>query len=425
MYERIFGKEDKAKHIDVDEQLTEISDRILKKCAGVPLAVVTIASLLASKRRNKLEWYDVCNSIGARLEENNVVKDMRKVMSLSYYAMPSHLRTCLLYLSMFPEDYEINKGHLICLWIGEGFIQPSKQERSLFEIGESYFNELVNRSMIQTKYDSYSSTIDSCRVHDMVLELICSLSGEENILTIWNHVDHSSVSEKVRRLSLQNCKAGHGIPMATMNTEHVRSVVVFPPAIGHVPALPNFRVLRVLDLEYCDLRQDYSLRYLGNLLHLRYLGLCRTRIDQVPEELGNLSFVQSLVISFNKIRSLPSTTTLLTHLLRLDIDERTRVPKGIGSLTILEVLSELGIHHDSIYIIKELGHLKDLRVLQIRIGCKWNKGLDKSLVESLNKLHKIQRLRIYGEWSLGECNLDGWGVFIAPRHLSELYTEIC
>jgi len=279
MYERIFGKEDKAKHIDVDEQLTEISDRILKKCAGVPLAVVTIASLLASKRRNKLEWYDVCNSIGARLEENNVVKDMRKIMSLSYYAMPSHLRTCLLYLSMFPEDYEINKGHLICLWIGEGFIQPSKQERSLFEIGESYFNELVNRSMIQTKYDSYSGTIDSCRVHDMVLELICSLSGEENILTIWNHVDHSSVSEKVRRLSLQNCKAGHGIPMATMNTKHVRSVVVFPPAIGHVPALPNFRVLRVLDLEYCDLRQDYSLRYLGNLLHLRYLGLCRTRID--------------------------------------------------------------------------------------------------------------------------------------------------
>ena len=348
MYERIFGKEDKAKHIDVDEQLTEISDRILKKCAGVPLAVVTIASLLASKRRNKLEWYDVCNSIGAGLEENNAVKDIRKVLSLSYYAMPSHLRTCLLYLSMFPEDYEINKGHLICLWIGEGFIQPSKQERSLFEIGESYFNELVNRSMIQTKYDSYSGTIDSCRVHDMVLELICSLSGEENILTIWNHVDHSSVSEKVRRLSLQNCKAGHGIPMATMNTEHVRSVVVFPPAIGHVPALPNFRVLRVLDLEYCDLRQDYSLRYLGNLLHLRYLGLCRTRIDQVPEELGNLSFVQSLVISFNKIRSLPSTTTLLTHLLQLDIDERTRVPKGIGSLTVLEVLSELGIHHDSI-----------------------------------------------------------------------------
>ena len=425
MYERIFGKEDKAKHIDVDEQLTEISDRILKKCAGVPLAVVTIASLLASKRRNKLEWYDVCNSIGARLEENNVVKDMRKVMSLSYYAMPSHLRTCLLYLSMFPEDYEINKGHLICLWIGEGFIQPSKQERSLFEIGESYFNELVNRSMIQPTYDSYRGTIEYCRVHDMVLELICSLSSEENFLTIWNHAGRTSTSEKARRLSLQNGKAGHGTAKAAMITEHVRSVVVFPLAIGHVPALSKFRVLRVLDLGYCSLSEDYSLKYLGNLLHLRYLGLRGASIDQLPDEIGNLRFLQSLDVLHNKIRSLPSAITLLTHLLRLHINQEARVPKGIGSLTVLEVLSELGIHHDSIYIIKELGHLKDLRVLQIRIGCKWNKGLDKSLVESLNKLHKIQRLCIYGEWSLGECNLDGWGVFIAPRHLSELYTEIC
>ena len=370
MYERIFGKEDKAKHIDVDEQLTEISDRILKKCAGVPLAVVTIASLLASKRRNKLEWYDVCNSIGARLEENNVVKDMRKVMSLSYYAMPSHLRTCLLYLSMFPEDYEINKGHLICLWIGEGFIQPSKQERSLFEIGESYFNELVNRSMIQPTYDSYRGTIEYCRVHDMVLELICSLSSEENFLTIWNHAGRTSTSEKVRRLSLQNGKAGHGTAKAAMITEHVRSVVVFPLAIGHVPALSKFRVLRVLDLGYCSLSEDYSLKYLGNLLHLRYLGLRGASIDQLPDEIGNLRFLQSLDVLHNKIRSLPSAITLLTHLLRLHINQEARVPKGIGSLIALEELSDLGIHDDSMYIIKELGHLKDLRSLQIIIRCE-------------------------------------------------------
>ena len=281
--------------------------------------------------------------------------------------------------------------------------------------------------MIQPTYDSYRGTIESCRVHDMVLELICSLSSEENFLTIWNHAGRTSTSEKVRRLSLQNCKAGHGIPMATMNTEHVRSVVVFPPAIGHVPALPNFRVLRVLDLEYCDLRQDYSLRYLGNLLHLRYLGLRGASIDQLPDEIGNLRFLQSLDVLHNKIRSLPSAITLLTHLLRLHINQEARVPKGIGSLIALEELSDLGIHDDSMYIIKELGHLKDLRSLQIiiRCECEWNKDLDKSLMESLNKLHKIQRLHIYGEWSLGECNLDGWGVFIAPRHLSELYTEIC
>ncbi|WVZ87986.1 hypothetical protein U9M48_034555 [Paspalum notatum var. saurae] len=426
MCERIFGKEDKARCLDVGEQLAEVSNRILKKCAGVPLAIITISSLLASKRRDKLEWYDVCNSIGAGLGENNVVKDMRKVLSLSYYAMPSHLRTCLLYLSMYPEDYEIYKDRLIWLWIAEGFIQSGKQERSLFEIGESYFNELVNRSMIQPKYDSFSGTVESCSVHDMVLELIYSLSSEENFLTIWNHVDRSSASEKVRRLSLQNSKAGHGIPKATMSTEHVRSVVVFPPAIGHVPALPKFRVLRVLDLEFCRLRQDYSVKYLGNLLHLRYLGLRCTSIGQLPDEIGNLRFLRSLDVSDNEIRSLPSAATLLTNLQRLRIDEETRVPRGIGSLTALEELSDLGIHDDSSpYIIQALGHLKDLRVLRMAIRCtEWNKDLNESLVESLNKLHKIQILDIYFAGS-GECNLDGWGVVIAPRHLRELVAGSC
>ena len=71
-----------------------MSNRILKKCDGVPLAISTIASLLASKETNKLEWYDVCKSIGDGLEKNNNVKNMRKVLSLSYYDMPSHLRTC-------------------------------------------------------------------------------------------------------------------------------------------------------------------------------------------------------------------------------------------------------------------------------------------------------------------------------------------
>jgi len=92
LYRRIFHNEDKVKC--PDEQLAEVSDRILKKCAGVPLAIITIASLLASKGGMILEWYELCNSVGTGLENNQDVRNMRNILSLSYYDMPAHLRTC-------------------------------------------------------------------------------------------------------------------------------------------------------------------------------------------------------------------------------------------------------------------------------------------------------------------------------------------
>ncbi|KAL6908224.1 hypothetical protein ACP4OV_002394 [Aristida adscensionis] len=388
MYGRIFGEEYKDKC--PDKELAEVSNRILKKCAGVPLAIITIASLLVNKGRDKLEWYKVCSSIGSGLMVESSMKNMTKVLSLSYYDMPSHLRTCLLYLSVFPEDYKIDKDRLIWSWIAQGFIQSGNQEKRLFEIGESYFNELINRSMIQPVNDDYIGMIEHCCVHDVVLDLICSLSSEENFVTIDNYVVHTSVPRQVRRLSLQNSKKDHDKREATINIEHVRSIVVFQPAIDLMPALQKFRVLRVLDLGGCFPLHGYNLKCLGNLLHLRYLGLRDTHINQLPEEVGNLQFLQTLDLRDSSIARLPSTIVQLTHLMCLRIDSRTGVPSGIGSLTSIEELSELRIPYDSIDIINELGKLVELRKLTIIIIMKWN-----SLTECLDKLQKLQSLHIW------------------------------
>jgi len=141
-----------------------------------------MASLLACKAINKLEWYEVYNSVGTGMENNMDVKNMRNILSFSYYELPCHLRTCLLYLSMFPEDFAIDKDRLIRMWIAEGFIQCEKHGKSLFELGESYFNELINRSMIQPIHRDRDDMIQGCHIHDMVLDLICSLSREKTLL---------------------------------------------------------------------------------------------------------------------------------------------------------------------------------------------------------------------------------------------------
>ncbi|TKW13031.1 hypothetical protein SEVIR_5G073200v4 [Setaria viridis] len=417
LYRRIFGNEEKYKCLD--EHLTEVSDRILKKCAGVPLAIITIASLLANRARDKMDWYEVCNSIGTGLEYSLDVENMRKILAYSYYDLPPHLRTCLLYLSVFPEDSAIEKFRLIWMWIAEGFVQHEEKGKGLYELGEYYFNELINKSLIQPVYDSYEAIIVSCRVHDMVLDLVHSISSEENFVTMLINEHNAPQEQKVRRLLLQS-NTDQAIPCAHMNMLQVRSVVAFSLAFNLMPALGTFKVLRVLDLKSCHLSQDCDLKHLGNLFHLRYLGIGRTYSDQLPDDVGNLRYLQTLDVVGSRFLSLPSTVVQLRHLMCLCIDQNTRVPNGIGSLTSLEDLSTLYICDDSMNILEELCHLTKLRVLEIFLFPAGNVTFGKSLVMSLCKLQKVQSLTI---WTTGgECNFDAW---VAPRHLRRLQLQYC
>ncbi|TVU23946.1 hypothetical protein EJB05_26335, partial [Eragrostis curvula] len=323
---------------------------------------------------------------------------MRKILSYSYYDMPPHLRTCLLYLSVLPEDCEFEKDRLIRLWIAEGLIQYEDKRKSLFEIGEIYFNELINRSMIQPVYDDYPGIdIESCRLHDMVLDLVRSLSSEENFVTVLSDTEHTSALTKARRLSLQNSEADHASIWGTRSMPQVRSLVVFSSAINQIPALQIFKVLRVLDLEDCYLSQGYSLKYLGSLLHLRYLNLRGALIDQLPKELNTAQF---------------------KHLLCLLVDSKTIVSNGIWSLKSLEELSWLHMDDELMDHIKELGLLTELRVLRMKLYTdKWNN----ELVESLSKLRKIQTLCI--SRADGQRNVGGLDAWVAPSHLRRLYTK--
>jgi hypothetical protein len=143
------------------------------------------------------------------------------------------------------------------MWIAENFVRCDKARSCAFEIGEAYFNELVNRNMIVPVYEYYGTTIQGCYVHDMVLDLICSLSSEDNFVTVLNGTTHSMSSRSnVRRLSLQNAIKGEvqTTPFGSVSMLQVRSIATFKPAIDLMPSFSSFVVLRVLDLSNCNLR---------------------------------------------------------------------------------------------------------------------------------------------------------------------------
>ncbi|KAF5935125.1 hypothetical protein HYC85_026254 [Camellia sinensis] len=83
------------------EQLENIAEKILKRCSGVPLAIVLVAGLLRKKERKTHAWKAVLENMGQEEDE------CLKIFALSYKDLPQKLKLCFLYFGLFPEDCEI------------------------------------------------------------------------------------------------------------------------------------------------------------------------------------------------------------------------------------------------------------------------------------------------------------------------------
>jgi disease resistance protein RPM1 len=291
-------------------ELEEMSRNILKKCEGLPLAMVAIGGLLSKKKNGGLEWKKVHDCLATELKSNNDLGSLRRTLQLSYDNLPYYLKQCYLYLSVFPEDYLIKRMKLIRLWIVERFVEE-KQGFTIEEAAEEYLNELVNRSLIQVVEMNYFNRVKTCRVHDLMREIIQMKSREQSFVMIANGT-RISKNEKVRRLSIHE------------NSEEVQSDMIFPylwsllSFSSHHPfehGLRNYKPLRVLNLDRAPLPS--FLPELAELIHLRYLSLRSIMIRELPESIRKLKYFSILDLKRNHVSSFPAWITQLTCLCQL------------------------------------------------------------------------------------------------------------
>ncbi|KAF8746768.1 hypothetical protein HU200_013329 [Digitaria exilis] len=420
----LFSKRTSSKNED-----SQLVDKIIAKCDGIPLAIIAIASLLADRPME--EWQVVYDSIVSGSEEENT----RKILLYSYYDLPANLRPCLLYLSMYPEDSLIEKSTLIWRWIGEGFVQPQKDGRSsLFEVGERYFNDLLNRSMIQPAENGRVGIIDGCRVHDIVLDLIRDLSESENFVTmVYGEQFHSSRSvirkkqvglhgleRKVRRLFIQ-CSSKQSIPDGTIGmAEVVRSLHIINCSID-VPPLSSFQACRVLVAEHSRIG---DVQHLGKLLHLRYLELEMRTFGKMHIEIGDLKSLQTLVVHDDQIKELPLTVFELTQLICLHvICPYLNFPADrMGNLVCLEELKLL-VEVSVDDFVAVLGKLTRLRKLDIIFHCSLNETSSEAMMQSLNNLQEIRELKLTTRFSYDKV-VSTWKSWKPPRQLWSLETNM-
>ncbi|XP_066395808.1 disease resistance protein Pik-2-like [Miscanthus floridulus] len=270
---------------------TEVEDvmgKILKRCAGLPLAIVSSASVLAAYTSlGSIEkWESVYRSIGSQMESHPTLEGMRQIVTLSYNHLPHELKSCMMYLSIFPEDYEIEKYRLLCRWIAEGLVME-KRGFTPMEVAESYLDELVSRNMIQIQVSFYW-TEETCRVHDMLLEVMVSKSLECNFVSLIGGRAGAKKNMAGRRL--------HDNGIEGMNVQHVRSLNIFHQKGQQLlDLLVKFTpLMRVLDLEGCVGLTKHHLQCICRLYLLRFLSFMGTYIEEVPSQIQNLEHLQTL-----------------------------------------------------------------------------------------------------------------------------------
>ncbi|KAL7176927.1 hypothetical protein ACSBR2_030292 [Camellia fascicularis] len=382
-------------------ELEEVSQAIVRKCQGLPLAIAVIGGLLSTKNKGISEWQKFYGSINSELERNPELKSISKILLLSYNDLPHHLKSCFLYFGIMPEDYSIKAGRLIRLWIAEGFVEE-QNGKTLEEVAEEYLTELIHRRLVLVSITKFDGRVGWCHVHDVVREIILSMCKEFSLCQILEK-ENSSFNATTRQLSMHIRYCNMDKVMKSISKSPVRSVFLFQE--GELPKKPllgtlaaNFKLLKVLDLENAPL--DQLDEEVGNLFLLRYLRIRRTRVEIIPKSIGKLQNLQTLDLKHSPVRELPfdiSRLHKLQHLIAYSRNYKSeyfnhiigvKIQGGIGGLEELQSLWYVETNHG---LIKQLENLRQLRKLGIT---KMETEHGRGLCAAIEKMKYLQHLSV-------------------------------
>ncbi|KAK8992341.1 hypothetical protein V6N11_048425 [Hibiscus sabdariffa] len=427
----------------VDTKMEELGKDMVKRCAGLPLAIVVLGGILSTKCSLN-EWQMVLENVKPYLNRGKGLR-IEDVLALSYDDLTSYLRPCFLYLSHFPEDYEVHADRLIQLWVAEGIVSSKQGEdggETMEDVAEGYLIELAERCMIQVRErDAATSKIKTFQMHDLMRDLCLSKPKQENFVCIVDQSNACSLSmiQKVPRVSthdsfqIQRISSPNLRSLSFFNEFHPKEGscrLEFEVAIVSrqlkVPANLGFKSCLVSSGTEC---------YMEQLVHLYLPRECRV---ETKLKLGTLRNLQTLV-NFNTqscylgdLISMKNIRVLEVHgpfeiedFNREDLDKNPPIIHGkyLHSLSIwsAERIDPMHLAHllsSCVSICKlslnaEIGRLPERRYLSPNLAyvqlrrCK----LEEDPMATLEKLPNLRTLEVENKAFIGKemlCSAQGF-----------------
>ncbi|KAF3947548.1 hypothetical protein CMV_026332 [Castanea mollissima] len=338
-----------------DANLIEIGREIVDKCQGVPLAIESIGNALYFEKKDG--WLKMKDKVQENVIEQGGGNTL-SILKLSYDHLPSYIKGCFAFYSLFPKSYKIDRMTLIQLWMAHGLIQ------------------------LPNNIEQVEDVADEC-----IKNLLCRLDYLDEKT---NHVSFSSGSSFTKTLSLVKAS----IKVRTILFTHSRDAFDAMDESTLSTLIESFLGLRALDLHKLNIKIIPN--SLGKLIHLRYLDVSCNPIETLPDSITTLLNLQTLKLQYcQNLEQLPRDVTKLVSLRHLDNRGclKLRLPQGIQKMTGLQSLPLFIVWNNG--GLGELNGLNNLRgTLEIKISEQLEDANSDCEVKNLREKQHLEELKL-------------------------------
>ncbi|XP_019264526.1 PREDICTED: putative disease resistance protein RGA4 [Nicotiana attenuata] len=188
---------------------------------------------------------------------------------------------------MFPKDFEFEKDQLIQLWMAEGFLRPCQETSVMEDVGNKFFQLLLQNSLLQDVKLNEHNDITHCKMHDLVHDLAGDVLksklfnlegvGGENLSQL-RYFGWDSPSDLIDNIN-----------------EPGRLCTLFWRSNISEDMLLSFQFLRVLNLSMSGIKELSA--SISKLIYLRYLDLSYTEIKALPNSICKLYNLQTFRVN--------------------------------------------------------------------------------------------------------------------------------